>query len=203
MDFLKDNQKRHEIKFLINSREKYELIEKKQLKKLFPDRIVESVYFDTKDLQFFNLSEEGVTPRFKIRLRGYNNKKLDNLEIKRTNNYHREKLTIKNFIFDDYELHKHLKKIGIQKIVQKKIRVKYLRSYYNLENVGRITLDRNIEFLSTNESFHNSRKIKQNILEVKIQKENIDKNIIEKIINLKETRFSKYCIGINCLRETN
>ena len=154
MDFLKDNQKRHEIKFLINSREKYKLIEKKQLKKLFPDRIVESVYFDTKDLQFFNLSEEGVTPRFKIRVRGYNNKKLDNLEIKTTNNYHREKLTIKNFIFDDYELHKQLKKIGIQKIVQKKIRVKYLRSYYNLENVGRITLDRNIEFLSTYESFH-------------------------------------------------
>ena len=102
MDLLKSNQKRHEIKFLINSKEKYELIEKKQLKKLFPDRIVESIYFDTKDFQFFNLSEEGVTPRFKIRLRGYNNQKLNNLEIKTTNNYHREKVTIKNFIFDNY-----------------------------------------------------------------------------------------------------
>ena len=80
MDLLKSNQKRHEIKFLINSKEKYELIEKKKLKKLFPDRIVESIYFDTKDFQFFNLSEEGVTPRFKIRLRGYNNQKLNNLE---------------------------------------------------------------------------------------------------------------------------
>tara|TARA_B100000963_G_scaffold352627_1_gene366099 strand:+ start:911 stop:1522 length:612 start_codon:yes stop_codon:yes gene_type:complete len=203
MDLLKSNQKRHEIKFLINSKEKYELIEKKKLKKLFPDRIVESIYFDTKDFQFFNLSEEGVTPRFKIRLRGYNNQKLNNLEIKTTNNYHREKVTIKNFLFDNYELHKNLKKIGIQKIVHKKIRVKYLRSYYKLENVGRITLDRDIEFLSPEENFHNSKKIKQNILEVKVQKENIDKNYIEKIINLKETRFSKYCIGINCLRETN
>ena len=203
MDLLKSNQKRHEIKFLINSKEKHELIEKKQLKKLFPDRIVESIYFDTKDFQFFNLSEEGVTPRFKIRLRGYNNQKLNNLEIKTTNNYHREKVTIKNFIFDNYELHKNLKKIGIQKIVHKKIRVKYLRSYYEFENVGRITLDRDIEFLSPDENFHNSKKIKQNILEVKVQKENIDKNYIEKIINLKETRFSKYCIGINCLRETN
>ena len=203
MDLLKSNQKRHEIKFLINSKEKYELIEKKQLKKLFPDRIVESIYFDTKDFQFFNLSEEGVTPRFKIRLRGYNNQKLNNLEIKTTNNYHREKITIKNFLFDNYELHKNLKKIGIQKIVHKKIRVKYLRSYYKLENVGRITLDRDIEFLSPDENFYNSKKIKQNILEVKVQKENIDKNYIEKIINLKETRFSKYCIGINCLREMN
>ena len=203
MDLFKDNQKRYEIKFLINSKEKRELIDKNQLKKLFPDRIVESVYFDTKDLQFFNLSEEGITPRFKIRIRGYNNKKLDNLEIKTTNNYHREKVVIKNFIFDNYELHKNLKKIGIKQTVQKKIRIKYLRSYYKLENVGRITLDRNIEFLSPEESFHNSKKIKQNILEVKVQRENIDKNFIEKIINLKETRFSKYCIGINCLREGN
>jgi hypothetical protein len=203
MDLFKDNQKRHEIKFLINSKEKFELIDKNQLKKLFPDRIVESVYFDTEDLQFFNLSEEGITPRFKIRLRGYNNKKLDNLEIKTTNNYHREKITIKNFVYDNYELHQSLKKFGIKQTVQKKIRVKYLRSYYKLENVGRITLDRNIEFLSPDESFYNSKKIKQNILEVKVQRENIDKNIIEKIINLKETRFSKYCIGINCLRETN
>ena len=203
MDLFKNNQKRYEIKFLINSKEKRELIDKNQLKKLFPDRIVESVYFDTKDLQFFNLSEEGITPRFKIRIRGYNNKKLDNLEIKTTNNYHREKVVIKNFIFDNYELHKNLKKIGIKQTVQKKIRIKYLRSYYKLENVGRITLDRNIEFLSPEESFHNSKKIKQNILEVKVQRENIDKNFIEKIINLKETRFSKYCIGINCLRETN
>ena len=203
MDLLKDNQKRHEIKFLINSKEKRELINKNQLEKLFPDRIVESVYFDTEDLQFFNLSEEGITPRFKIRIRGYNNKKPDNLEIKTTNNYHREKVTIKNFIFDNYELHKNLKKIGIKQTVQKKIRIKYLRSYYKLKNIGRITLDRNIEFLSPNESFHNSKKIKQNILEVKVQRENIDKNFIEKIINLKEIRFSKYCIGINCLRETN
>ena len=203
MDLFKGNQKRQEIKFLINSKEKYELIDKNQLKKLFPDRIVESIYFDTEDLQFFNLSEEGITPRFKIRIRGYNNKKPDNLEIKTTNNYHREKVTIKNFIFDNHELHKNLKKLGIKQTVQKKIRVKYLRSYYKFENVGRITLDRKIEFLSPDESFHNSKKIKQNILEVKVQRENIDKNFIEKIINLKETRFSKYCIGINCLRETN
>ena len=52
MDLLKDNQKRHEIKFLINSKDKHELIDKNQLKKLFPDRIVESVYFDTEDLQY-------------------------------------------------------------------------------------------------------------------------------------------------------
>ena len=202
MDLSKKNLKRYEIKFSITSKEKNNFINNNQLKKLFPDRTVESIYFDTNDFQFFHLSEEGVTPRFKIRLRGYNNKNLDNLEIKTTNNYHREKIVIKNFKFNNYELHKNLKKMGINQVVQKKIRVKYLRSYYELEKIGRITLDRNIEFLPPEKIFHNSKKIERIILEVKVQK-NIDKNFIEKIINLKESRFSKYCMGINCLRETN
>ena len=93
--------------------------------------------------------------------------------------------------------------MGINNIVEKKIRVKYLRSYYELENLGRITMDRNIEFLYPAKEFHNSKKITQIILEVKIQSNKIDKNTIEKIINLKESRFSKYCVGINCLQNLN
>ena len=104
---------------------------------------------------------------------------------------------MKNFECNDHNIHDNLKKVGINNIVEEKIRVKYLRSYYKLENVGRITMDRNIEFLLPNKKFHNSKKINQIILEVKIQSEKIDKNNIEKIINLKESRFSKYCVGIN------
>lgn len=203
MDISKDSQKRHEIKFVISLKEKNNFINKNQLKKIFPDRIVESVYFDTKDLRFYNLSEEGVTPRLKIRLRGYNNEKLSNLEIKKTKNYHREKIVLKNFQFNNFELHKILKIMGVNYIVDQKIRVKYLRSYYELENLGRITMDQNIEFFYPSKEFHNPKKINQIILEVKIQTKEIDKNIVEKIINLKESRFSKYCIGINCLRNSN
>ena len=159
MNISQDNQKRYEIKFIISTKQKINFINKNNLKKIFPDRIVESIYFDTKDLQFFSLSEEGVTPRFKIRLRGYNNEKLSNLEIKKTKNYHREKIVLKNFQFNNFELHKTLKSMGINNIVDQKIRVKYLRSYYKLENVGRITLDRDIEFLSPEESFHNCRNV--------------------------------------------
>ena len=120
MDFKKEKQKRHEIKFLINQQEQKNFITKNNLTKIFPDRIVESIYFDTKNLQFFNLSEEGVTPRFKIRLRGYNGEDLNNLEVKTTNNYHREKVIFKNFTYDNYELHNNLKKIGIKNIVEEK-----------------------------------------------------------------------------------
>ena len=203
MNIPQDNQKRHEIKFIINKKEKINFINKNHLNKIFPDRIVESIYFDTKDLQFFSLSEEGVTPRFKIRLRGYNNEKPSNLEIKKTKNYHREKIVLKNFQFNSFELHKTLKNMGINNIVDQKITVKYLRSYYELKDLGRITMDENIEFFNPSKEFRNPKKINKIILEVKIQRKEIDKNHVEKIINLKESRFSKYCVGINCLRNSN
>ena len=203
MNIPQDNQKRHEIKFIINKKEKINFISKNHLNKIFPDRIVESIYFDTKDLQFFSLSEEGVTPRFKIRLRGYNNEKPSNLEIKKTKNYHREKIVLKNFQFNSFELHKTLKNMGINNIVDQKIRVKYLRSYYELKDLGRITMDENIEFFNPSKEFRNPKKINKIILEVKIQRKEIDKNHVEKIINLKESRFSKYCVGRNCLRNSN
>lgn len=203
MNIPQDNQKRHEIKFIINKKEKINFINKNHLNKIFPDRIVESIYFDTKDLQFFSLSEEGVTPRFKIRLRGYNNEKPSNLEIKKTKNYHREKIVLKNFQFNSFELHKTLKSMGINNIVDQKIRVKYLRSYYEFKDLGRITMDENIEFFNPSKEFRNPKKINKIILEVKIQRKEIDKNHVEKIINLKESRFSKYCVGINCLRNSN
>ena len=203
MNIPQDNQKRHEIKFIINKKEKINFISKNHLNKIFPDRIVESIYFDTKDLQFFSLSEEGVTPRFKIRLRGYNNEKPSNLEIKKTKNYHREKIVLKNFQFNSFELHKTLKSMGINHIVDQKIRVKYLRSYYEFKDLGRITMDENIEFYNPSKEFRNPKKINKIILEVKIQRKEIDKNHVEKIINLKESRFSKYCVGINCLRNSN
>lgn len=199
MKILKDNQKRYEIKFIINEKQKSLFLRKNSLSNLFPDRIVESIYYDTKDLFFFNMSEEGVTPRTKVRVRGYNNGKLNNLEIKTTQNYHREKIVIKDIKVDHHNLHDNLKKVGINRIVQQKLRVKYLRSYYLLDAVGRITIDRNIEFLSPDVNFHNSKKIQSIILEVKTQSNNIDKNFIEKVINFKETRFSKYCIGMNHL----
>ena len=203
MNIPQDNQKRHEIKFIINKKEKINFISKNHLNKIFPDRIVESIYFDTKDLQFFSLSEEGVTPRFKIRLRGYNNEKPSNLEIKKTKNYHREKIVLKNFQFNSFELHKTLKSMGINHVVDQKIRVKYLRSYYEFKDLGRITMDENIEFYNPSKEFRNPKKINKIILEVKIQRKEIDKNHVEKIINLKESRFSKYCVGINCLRNSN
>ena len=199
MEIIQDKFQRHEIKFLINSVEKKIFLRKNDVKSLFPNRIVESIYFDTDDLKFFNLSEEGVTPRIKVRIRGYDNGELNNLEIKTTKNHHRQKIVLKNFKLNNFELHKNLKKFGINEIVSKKIRVKYLRNYYYLQGVGRITIDENIEFFSPDKCYHNSKKIDKTVMEIKIQKNKFDKNSIEKVINFRESRFSKYCTGVSCL----
>ena len=54
-----------------------------KVKKIFSKRQITSVYFDNFHMDLFNLSEEGVVPRKKIRMRFYeNNSKNCNLEIK-------------------------------------------------------------------------------------------------------------------------
>ena len=191
------NVKRHEIKFVFTNKDENKFLKSYQLKKIFPDRIVESLYYDTNDFKFFDLSEEGVTPRIKIRIRGYNNNILDNLEIKKTNDYDREKFVIKNFNFNFIKFYQHLKKIGIKEIVEEKLRVKYSRSYYYLENIGRVTFDKDIRFCIPGNANNLTVKTNHSVMEVKVKTDYFDKNKIEKFLNLKESRFSKYCTGIN------
>ena len=193
-----DNIKRHEIKFAFTNKDENKLFQNYKLKKIFPDRIVESVYYDTSEFKFFHLSEEGVTPRIKIRMRGYNNGLLENLEIKKTNNYDRQKIVIKKFNYNLTDFYKNLKNLGIEGAFVKKLKVKYKRSYYQFENVGRITFDQDIVF-SLPGNINSLIKTNHKVMEVKVNSDYFDKSKIEKVVNLKESRFSKYCIGVNYL----
>ena len=194
----KYNIKRYELKFVFKYKDENKLLKNNKLKKIFPDRIVESIYFDTSEFKFFHLSEEGVTPRIKIRMRGYNNGLLENLEIKKTNNYDREKIVIKKFNYNLIDFYKHLKNLGIEGAFTKKLKVKYKRSYYQFENVGRITFDEDIVF-SLPGNVNSLIRTNHKVMEVKVNSNYFDKSKIEKVINLKESRFSKYCIGVNSL----
>ena len=57
---------------------------------------IKSIYFDTLNYNYFTDSEEGQTPRKKIRLRSYNKDKTYSLEFKFSNAYHRKKIVINN-----------------------------------------------------------------------------------------------------------
>ena len=69
MSFRKE--KKYKLTFSDQNILKNKLIDK-GMKILYPKRTVNSVYFDTNNLDFYLNSEEGVLPRKKIRLRWYN-----------------------------------------------------------------------------------------------------------------------------------
>ena len=65
---------RKEEKLRVASSKIFELkkwIEENNGFKIFPSRIINSIYFDNEDYSMYNQSMEGVTPRKKIRLRTY------------------------------------------------------------------------------------------------------------------------------------
>lgn len=190
---------RYEIKFDITQENINKIIKDMNLTKIYPNRIVNSTYFDTNNFKFFSLSEEGVTPRIKVRTRCYNDKNLMNLEIKKTNNYHREKIIIKNFNFSFINFYKQLKKNGISETLSKKLVIRYKREYYKHYNIGRVTIDTDIQFSFPQSEDNTLVRVDKKVMEIKIQKDYLDKSKIEKIVQLRECRFSKYCLGINKL----
>ncbi len=203
IDNLKDNSKfgsrRSEIKYDITSFSEEFFISKFKLKEIYQKRKITSIYYDTKYLDFYNLSQEGILPRKKVRIRFYNLGEY-NLEIKSQDFYSKIKKIIKLKNIED--LNYHLLDNGITQQLKPKINVNFFRRYFS-SIVGRITIDSDINYSICNSSsiFETRNKIisNQKILEIKYD------NINDKIpvsfgsIELKEQRNSKYCNGIDLL----
>jgi len=193
---------RYEIKFDISEYKQHEIIKDYKLVKLYPQRIIDSIYFDTINYDYFYDSEEGQVPRKKIRIRNYNKGKIYSLEFKFTNFHHREKIVFNNFTYNYQNLLRRIKELHIHDLIYPNLLVNYTRQYYS-SSIGRITIDKNISyqkvdnyFKPTSAALHDHKTI----LEVKIQKDFFDKNKVLKFFNFKESRNSKYCNGINVFR---
>lgn len=190
---------RYEIKFDITKYPQNKIIRDYKLINLHPNRIINSIYFDTLDYDYYRDSEEGQTPRKKIRIRSYNKSKDYSLELKYTNSYHRKKIVINNFNYSNKNLLKKIKEFNINELVHPTLSVTYNRQYFS-SSIGRITIDKNIiyqkvnNYLKISSAFIRDHKT---ILEVKVQKEDFDKNEIFEFFNFQESRNSKYCNGIN------
>ncbi len=183
---------RLEYKYILYPNYLFEFFKKyKQIKKIFPDRYISSIYFDNKNLDCHNSSIEGLVPRKKIRIRIYNNinkyyfeKKINSEEGKFkttkiiSNNENKEFLNIG--VFDS--------KLGI---CYPKISVSYNRSYY-LYKKYRITIDKEITF----KKFNSTKEVKltKNILEIKTNLYSSED--VKKEFPWRHSRFSKYCEGI-------
>lgn len=172
------------------------------MKKIYDDRIINSLYFDNNLLSMHHESEEGVLPRKKIRIRWYNKENIFNKEVKISSlegryKFIEEKLnennlnSIYNLSFFD-QIYGYLKS---------KLLVTYERSYFGIKSV-RITIDKNIKYSKSID--HSNIVINDNLSVVEI-KTSIDcsDDYIDDITNKMTDRFSKYTRGINFFKSQN
>lgn len=194
---------RSEEKIIVNKKEvallKKEFL-KKKIKTLYPTREINSIYFDTDDLKLYQDSEEGVTPRKKIRIRNYPLSKNNFFFLEKKISSAEGKFKISVNLKENLK-NKYLE-LGIfdpqYGILKKKILTNYKREYYFFNDV-RITLDYDIKYSTLyGAQFYYEKFI---ILEIKSPFD-YDSQLILNIISLTKHRFSKYNQAIKaCLKK--
>ena len=184
----------------------------------YPSRNITSIYYDTHDFLLYNISEEGISDRSKIRLRFYNqntDKVIIEYKLKASDQGWKtySDLSIKENCFHILNLPKpkfnYNNKICIPKSIDAyylpTLLVMYKRNYFiSPEGTIRITLDYEIEYARVREAniyLNNPIGIKTyiNVVEIKYNAEISEPEIINKVsdkLNLTLSRFSKYCNGI-------
>ena len=167
----------------------------KGMKLLYPKREINSIYLDTKSLDFYLNSEEGVLPRKKIRIRWYNTdlKKVSK-ETKISSIEGRYKVSepffnTKKIFNNDFQLIDN--EYGILK---PQILITYIREYF-IFNELRLTFDSNIQYKDISSLSGLNIKDKECVMEIKVNFKTND-DYIEKIIEYPISRFSKYSRSI-------
>lgn len=195
--------KRIENKFDISNYTNYQIINQFKLKKLYPRRKIISTYYDSENFLFFNSTIEGLRPRIKIRVRNYNDQQRFFLEFKYTEIFGKRKKTflLENFQEKDKRNINTLNyvKSNVSFRIKPTLTVNYLRDYY-FNNLGRFTIDTNIQFKKKFDTSKIYRKehYQKKILEFKSEKPENEK-LFNQNFTLKEHSFSKYCEGISLL----
>ena len=193
---------RKEKKFLVDQNHTFTKINNflfsNKFKKIYPDRKIYSVYFDNKNLDMFQDSEEGVVPRKKIRIRWYNSRypKQNYFFEKKINSVEGRFKTSEKIISNSFEL--SLRKgfhDNLYGQCKPKIMISYKRSYFENNNKIRITIDRDIKYKKNIYSELVYRKNKNDlVLEIKYQ--NFENLHLLKELPVREIRYSKYNNGI-------
>ena len=186
---------RKEKKYQISYSETVEIKKKfydSGMTSLYPQRIINSLYFDTKNFQLFKDSEEGVLPRKKIRIRWYKNIKAYTKEIKISSVEGRYKIK------EPFNFSHNLEDIGIfdrqYGHLFPSLIIQYEREYFLFRNV-RITFDRNITYNNLNHITKPTYHDNMCVMEIKTPIDLPD-DYIEKIFQYPTSRFSKYCRGL-------
>ena len=192
---------RIEEKLLINFNQVFNfkrLLSEKGYSKLYPDRKIKSLYFDNLNNQMFIDSEEGITPRKKIRIRNYPDNKDQNYffekKISSPDGRFKEKKKVNSKEFE------HLRKFGYFDNTYSnclpKLYVEYRREYFDAR-ICRLTIDTNITYTD----FKKTNYIEKDpnvAVEIKASKNSSLDNLMKEF-PFQRIRFSKYCRGFDFL----
>jgi len=213
---------RFEIKVPVLNREFYKikeyLLSIKSLKRQFENRYISSIYYDTRDLKLATYNIEGISERYKFRIRWYNNDK-DNFryEIKKKINRLGEKsvylpsnsykksikdlFTCKNLCL--YNQLKNEEKFLIKTLrLIPIIKIDYLREYYIYKNKVRLTIDHTPLYEMKNYSHLPKKKDLYTVIEYKFDEMNYhqaSRLIQNSFVNPK--RYSKYVKGLSMMNK--
>ena len=114
------------------------------MKQLYPNRFINSQYFDTEKLQMFFDSEEGIVPRKKVRIRWYHEKQEKKLETKISSVEGRFKIRKKY----ESDLNKQYVYDDLYGKIFPSIIVNYKREYYKFKDL-RLTFDSSINYTNS------------------------------------------------------
>ncbi len=188
---------------------------------IYAKRVVNNIYLDTPNYQFFKENINGLSERKKVRIRWYGETFGDinpNLEIKyKSGNVGTKKtLQISPFNFPDrslsinpFSLSDSIRNLPLSYHWIKSLRVSllnsYERSYYlSFDKMFRITVDKNLLYFPTSNSIKNDfnyyLKEDSTILELKYLKQSdLDADLITNYFPFRMTRNSKYVNGIRLI----
>ena len=157
---------------------------------LHPDRKITSQYFDTRDMRAFEESEEGSLPRYKNRIRWYNDDQSKLTLERKVSSIEGRYKTTKRVQPADFV---RLKRTGIfdkdYGLVFPSVVISYRRAYYDYKEL-RITFDTDIGYAFDNGMLQ-FRDFEE-VVEIKAPISAAD-DYLESIVAVPTSRFSKYC----------
>ncbi len=167
---------------------------------LYPNRKIRSLYFDNKYLNMFHDSEEGVTPRKKIRIRTYNddeNNPFLEFKINSAEGKFKKSDSIEPSLFK--RLCQNGKYDNSYGTCMPKLYVEYKREYLSKDHL-RVTIDKEINY----KGFLSNCFFKERfyLFEIKTLSDDKNSSFKEKFSNNK-IRFSKYSEAIKKLFANN
>jgi len=177
--------------------------------KIYPDRQINNIYFDTIGLHTFHQNVDGVAERKKYRVRWYNtevgNIQQPQFEIKARYNQLGTKKIVPVSTFNLHHLTPLIKTVNQHSQTFNELRPvllnSYMRSYYGTrDGQYRITIDRNLRYFSflTGQKFYRHSVTDAGmVLEIKYD-ENLDDSTdrILQHIPFRQTKSSKYVTGV-------